>query len=249
LTWVKLDDGFPSHPKLAEVGPLGLAMQVAALCYCNRYLTDGYLPRAAAATLLDFDGIGLIDGVFRGEDADWRIVSGLMVECELWDEVAGGFQIHDYLDYPPSRDAVLAERAKKKASGQAGGRASAKARAKAPAEACGQAEGQAESNPVPVPAPIPEEGQERDSSSASVSSTSRGDLPVEKELLTTRLIEGIGNHADDRTPLEVRVLAKRLPESSLNKVLESLAANSPRNRRSYVIGALKSELLEVGVAG
>jgi hypothetical protein len=85
VTWVRLDDEFPAHPKLAEVGPLGLAMQVAALCYCNRYLTDGFIPRGAAATLLDFNGIGLVNGM-QGIDADWKLIADRMVEIGLWDE-------------------------------------------------------------------------------------------------------------------------------------------------------------------
>jgi hypothetical protein len=83
VTWVKLDDQFCDHPKLSAAGPLGIAMQVAALCYCNRFLTDGFVPKFAARKLLDFDGL---------MSASWLI--------------------HDYLAYQPSREHVLKERAK-----------------------------------------------------------------------------------------------------------------------------------------
>ena len=36
-------------------------MQTAALCYCNQYLTDGFVPRAVAAKLQRFDNIDVID--------------------------------------------------------------------------------------------------------------------------------------------------------------------------------------------
>ena len=65
MTWVRLDDGFAQHPKLLSVGALGVAMQVAALCYCNRYLTDGFVPAAAVENLLNLDAIDM--HVWRGE--------------------------------------------------------------------------------------------------------------------------------------------------------------------------------------
>src|SRR4029453_3116326 len=43
MSWVRLDDQYPDHPKVRALGPLGLALQTAAICYCGRYLTDGFL--------------------------------------------------------------------------------------------------------------------------------------------------------------------------------------------------------------
>ena len=118
MAWVKIDDRFPQHPKVAAAGPLAMAMQVAGLCYCNRELTDGFIPRAIARTLLDWevvrdDGtiytIGVSSGM-RGDDLDSPWVIDLLVDAGLWEAVPGGYRIHDYLDYQPSREETLKDR-------------------------------------------------------------------------------------------------------------------------------------------
>ncbi len=55
MPWVRIDEKFARHPKVMRAGPLGIAMQVSALCYCNEHLTDGFVPRAVARTLLDWE--------------------------------------------------------------------------------------------------------------------------------------------------------------------------------------------------
>ena len=118
MAWVRLDDGFTEHPKVLKAGPLGLAMQVAAIAYCNRNLTDGFVPRQAASRLLDFSGLGMRmwagDMVGGGEDATWELVVEDLESAGLWDCVDGGWLIHDYLEYQPSKADVLAERKKTK---------------------------------------------------------------------------------------------------------------------------------------
>lgn len=162
MTWVKIDDHFNEHPKLAAVGPVGWGIWLAGLAYCNRNLTDGFIPRAVA---IGFGGDWTVeaaeerDGVpgyvtwdisrgtgMHGEDMDTSWVIDRLIEYGLWEPVSGGYRVHDYDDYQPTKAEVLAMRAAKAAAGQAGGRAAAKARAKAGA--------QAESNPVPVPVPV-----------------------------------------------------------------------------------------------
>ena len=127
MPWVRIDDGFARHPKIAAVGPLGMAMQVAGLCYCNRELTDGFIPRSVAATLIHwetedpddggYNAIGvLVDRGNLGGDAspafqvDWTHVADLMVKHGVWEQVPGGYRIHDYSDYQPSKEQVLRER-------------------------------------------------------------------------------------------------------------------------------------------
>lgn len=98
VTWVRIDQDFADHPKVLAVGPLGGMLQVRALCYCARHLTDGFVPERALPTLTaDMD---------LGADA----MRDIMVGAGLWDPADGGFQIHDYLTYNPSREIVLAER-------------------------------------------------------------------------------------------------------------------------------------------
>jgi hypothetical protein len=115
LPWVRIDEEFPDHPKVVGAGPLGIAMQVAALCYCNRHLTDGFVPRSAARRLIDLDGLGVsADDVIKA-----------LLGVKMWSRVDGGYRIHDYEHYQPTRAQVLAERERNRLAGEKGGRARA----------------------------------------------------------------------------------------------------------------------------
>jgi hypothetical protein len=120
MPWVRLDDGFVDHPKIARVGPIGAWLQIQALCYCNRNLTDGFVPFGVAQSFLargvvreDDRGALWTLGEHSGHqgldlaDVDWP---GAMVAAGIWEAVRGGYQIHDYGDYQPSKAEVLAER-------------------------------------------------------------------------------------------------------------------------------------------
>lgn len=174
MPWIKVDDHYDEHQKLADVGPLGQALWLAGLAYCNRNLTDGFIPWSVARNLLsweflgkpDEDGASLIyrlGAVYVDDDGDdaFEVVSSsfvvdLLVRAGLWEESGSGYRVHDYADFQPTKAQVLAERAAKQAAGRAGGQASAKARAKAGAKAPPQAE----SKPVPVPVPVPSDSEE-----------------------------------------------------------------------------------------
>ena len=153
MTWVRIDENFAQHPKVAKAGPLGIALHVAALCYCNRHLTDGFVPKQIACTLLDFSGLGMRmwDGemVGGGRDAEWSMVVDDLVDAGLWRPTEGGWFIHDYLDYQPSKQQVQRLKEVRSKTGRRGGQASAEQRS-TKVEANSQAKPQAKINPVPV---------------------------------------------------------------------------------------------------
>lgn len=136
MAWVRLDEDFATHPKVLDAGPLGLAMQVAALCYCNRHLTDGRITLAAVRTLIDLDGIHSWDG--HEVTAD-HVVKDL-VNAGMWHEtghdcpqcppIERGYVIHGYLDLQPSRAQVEAKKEQASEAGRRGGLAKAKRTAK-----------------------------------------------------------------------------------------------------------------------
>ncbi len=107
MVWVRIDDRFDEHPKVSRVGPLGMAMHVAALCYCNRNLTDGFVPRAVAKRLVDTEGVVVDD-----EPVDWWWVVKALLDAGMWTNEDGGYRIHDFHDFQPSKAAVEDGRAK-----------------------------------------------------------------------------------------------------------------------------------------
>jgi hypothetical protein len=136
MVWVRLEDDIADNPKLAAVDDHAFAVYVCGLAYCNRNLTDGLIPTGIGLTLRHCGG--------KAKQAIMALVT-----ARLWEPVDGGWRVHDFLDYQPSRRKVETERSQKQAAGQAGGRASAIARA----QANGQADSQhvLKQNPTPVP--------------------------------------------------------------------------------------------------
>lgn len=102
MAWVKIDDQFYAHPKLIAAGPLAKSLFVDALCYANQYLTDGFIPEIVA--------LQISMPLEQYCDAGHEMID-ILVNVGLWHKVQGGYQIHDYLDYNPSREHVMKERA------------------------------------------------------------------------------------------------------------------------------------------
>jgi hypothetical protein len=113
MPWVKMDDGYRHHPKILAAGPLAMALDVAGMGYCAENLTDGFVPFSALITLINFERVWDASYVAGSQgDIGWtaRETARVLVQVGRWIEVEGGFEIHDYLIYNPSRAAVLADR-------------------------------------------------------------------------------------------------------------------------------------------
>ncbi len=107
MSWVKLDDDFSRHRKIAKLSDREFRYHLSALCWCAKNLTDG---RVEARE---------IDEVSALSPAIARRVVAKLVEHRVWDvHPDGGWVIHDYLDFNPSRVQVLTERAKSAARQQ-----------------------------------------------------------------------------------------------------------------------------------
>jgi len=161
MTWVKIDDQFADHPKIADLGiaaPLAGWLHVCALCYCARYLTDGFIPSGQVKRLASFDHLQIETGgndMFGVmEDVTPERLADALVGVGIWEEDSRGFRIHDYLDYNPSREQVKAGREAKVSAGRRGGQASAQARAQASAQAESKQTGKQNPSPYPYPYPI-----------------------------------------------------------------------------------------------
>lgn len=102
MPWGRVDDTWYDHPKLEDlederVWPdrlAGAGLNSLAWSWCNRFLTDGRIPRATVTKLG-----GTIE------------LADLLVAVGLWEPVAGGYQIHDFLVYNDSAEQVRERRA------------------------------------------------------------------------------------------------------------------------------------------
>lgn len=101
VTWIKIDDKITTHPKWLPLTIEAKSLWFHAAVWCGAHNNDGVIPDEALA-LIAFTGSvppQLID------DA-----TGRLVKARLWLRRAkargGGFEIHNWLDYQPSRQQV-----------------------------------------------------------------------------------------------------------------------------------------------
>lgn len=98
LTWFKVDDSFHHHSKARKVAaksPAALALWVLAGSWSSANLTEGFVP--------DDDLPWILPGAEQ--------LAAELVAARLWKRVKGGHQFHDWLDFNPSRQQVLDDRA------------------------------------------------------------------------------------------------------------------------------------------
>jgi hypothetical protein len=115
MPWGRLDDSFYDHPKLDLLGRNRLAcvgLHALAISWCNRFLTDGQVPRARVRRL---------GGTVELADC--------LVKAGLWERSEGGnYRIHDFGDYNESADYVRTKRRQMRELGRRGGERSGEAR-------------------------------------------------------------------------------------------------------------------------
>jgi hypothetical protein len=98
MPWLRIDDGFATHPKVVGLTDGAFRLHVAGMTYAARHLTDGIIPAVAIPTLYP--------------NRTGRVVEEL-VDADLWHDhttgcptcptpTSGHYLIHDYLTYNPT---------------------------------------------------------------------------------------------------------------------------------------------------
>lgn len=141
MAWLKLDDAFTDHPKIMAAGPMAGWLHVCALTYCSRLLTDGFIPAGQVRKLADIDNAG-------------ELVQRL-IDAGLWDTCDGGYQIHDYLDFNPSRADTLKRREYDRNRKAGNPPSSIEESAQIPEGIPEESEVSRTRSPVPTPVPTP----------------------------------------------------------------------------------------------
>jgi hypothetical protein len=98
MPWVKLDDRFPSHRKVALLSDRAFRLHVSAICWCSHNLTDGRISDREMTLVAHVRGL--------------KATAKQLEDAGLWDRTDDGWIVHDFLDYNPSREQALAERKK-----------------------------------------------------------------------------------------------------------------------------------------
>lgn len=148
MTWVRLDDGWDTHPKMvramALVGDAAPAVWSRAVTRCCRHLTDGIVSGAELHSLTTHRQPRKV--------VDALVFVGLL---EVVEGVVDHYRLHDFLDWNDSREAVEARRAVKREAGAKGGRASVQVRqGSSKAQAPCLPPGSSLENPSPSPLPL-----------------------------------------------------------------------------------------------
>lgn len=102
MTWVKVDDKFPDHPKAVSLSDGAVACWLRGLCYSSRHELDGDLPTGALRLL----------GTTK--------TAGELVAAGLWEATDVGWTIHDYTVHQRTREEIDEMRATKVAASSKG---------------------------------------------------------------------------------------------------------------------------------
>lgn len=106
MPWARIDDRANSDAKLLALSDSAFRLWVGALIFCQANLTDGFIPTEAIETF----GVRAKNKTLLVRE----LTQGVLRKKPLWQEVAGGWQINDFMDWNDSRDVVLKQRKKGK---------------------------------------------------------------------------------------------------------------------------------------
>lgn len=90
MVWIKLDDRFPEHPKVAGLSDKAFRLHIEAMCYAGRNLTDGKLPGRP----------------FRRS----KKATNELLDAGLWFLGDDGLEIHDFTVYNPPKQKIEEKR-------------------------------------------------------------------------------------------------------------------------------------------
>lgn len=97
---LRMDDGYPDHPKVIGLSDRAFRLHVRLMCYASKHLTDGFIPKAVASKP--------------------RVVQELL-DGRLIEPANGGWRLHDYHDWNPTAEKVKAIRHERARAGAKGG--------------------------------------------------------------------------------------------------------------------------------
>lgn len=107
MAYLMIEASVRTHPKFLKAGPAACWLWVCGLGYCQEGLTNGFIPVTALSYL----------GIKRAPK-----LAKTLVSVRLWEQVEGGFVMHDYLEHNKSADEIREIMRKRREGGKKGGR-------------------------------------------------------------------------------------------------------------------------------
>ena len=99
MAWSKLDDRYHDNPKMVAAGLTATGLHARAITYSARHETNGHIP------------VAWVDSqIAELRPVERRRVMAVLEELELFERCNGGYVVHDYLDFNPSRAELEARR-------------------------------------------------------------------------------------------------------------------------------------------
>ncbi len=103
MTWARLDDGFDEHPKIDGLSDGAFRLHVTAIVASARNLTDGHVVATKVRRLTpNYEPEHLAE----------------LLDAGLWERHGDDYVVHDFLDYNPSREQVIADRERRSSAGK-----------------------------------------------------------------------------------------------------------------------------------
>lgn len=129
MPWVRFDDQFTVHRKVDGLSDTAFRLHVAAIFWCARNLTDGFVPeddldlvcaRVRAPARFAIECVDRGTWHPPGTECDSPKCPA-NPEADTKQPASRCFAVHDYFEYQPTRSKVLKEREMKAAAGRIGG--------------------------------------------------------------------------------------------------------------------------------
>jgi 5-methylcytosine-specific restriction endonuclease McrA len=101
MSWAQFDSRYVEHLKLLRLGDfyeVGMALDFAAICWCNEWATDGVLPGPQLTRLVRYPGMRI-----QRVRVTPALVAQKLVEVGRWEVDGDAYRLHDFLDYSSSR--------------------------------------------------------------------------------------------------------------------------------------------------
>lgn len=221
MPWVKLDDQFPGHPKVAQLSPawrpLAVFLHINGLCWCNQYLTDGHIPKSMVSRL--GPEVECLEIIQTQGPITARKVAEALVAVGLWEEREHEYVIHDFSLFQPTRREVESRRRHvSTVRKQAGSKGGSKAASKRAANVQQSGEQTTKQMCSPVPDPLRErEREQRSSLPVCVPTTPERRAGAWLEQFPVRYFEarGVGYVVNQRRDFDNAVrLAKAVPDDA-----------------------------------